>query len=98
MPDPAETLLVVNPRAPRVAIVLPKLRQRLAAEGISYDVHETSAAGDATGATMLALGAGYRTIVAVGGDGTISETAAGFFDLSGDLPRSIAPDSVLAIV
>jgi YegS/Rv2252/BmrU family lipid kinase len=98
MPEPSDTLLVVNPRAARAATVFPKLQQRLTAENISFDVHETSSAGDATGAAALALGAGYRTIVAVGGDGTISETAAGFFELSGDLPRSIAPDSVLAIV
>jgi YegS/Rv2252/BmrU family lipid kinase len=96
-PSP-NTLLVVNPKAARARRIFPEVQKHLAAAGIPFDVHETISAGDATNATAEALDTGYRTIVAVGGDGTISETANGFFDLTGEFPRPIAPDAVLAIV
>ncbi len=54
----------------------------------------TTAPGHATELTREALTEGARLIVAVGGDGTISEVANGFFD--GE--RAIAPEAELAVV
>lgn len=98
MPAAPKTLLVVNPKAARAARIFPQVRERLSAAGIPFDVHETVAAGDATGATREALRGGYQTIIAVGGDGTISETAAGFFDLTTGSPELIFGAGVLGIV
>ncbi|MEO6390853.1 MAG: diacylglycerol kinase family protein [Pyrinomonadaceae bacterium] len=98
MPVAPKTLLVVNPKAARAARIFPQVRETLSATGISFDVHETRAAGDATAATRDALRRGFHTIVAVGGDGTISETAAGFFDLTTGSPQLVFGDGVLGIV
>jgi diacylglycerol kinase (ATP) len=98
MPAPVTTLLIVNPKAARASRIFPAVRERLKAAGIPFEIHKTRAAGDASGATTDALRQGYLNIVAVGGDGTISETANGFFDLSGAEPRAVAPEAVLAII
>jgi YegS/Rv2252/BmrU family lipid kinase len=54
----------------------------------------TAGPGDATRLVRWALSSGFDQVVAVGGDGTISEAACGFFD--GGKP--ISPDAVLGIL
>lgn len=74
------TLVIVNPVAARVARVWQDLRGELISRGIRFDEHLTSAPSDAETRTRHALTAeAYNTIIATGGDGTLSETAAGFF-------------------
>jgi YegS/Rv2252/BmrU family lipid kinase len=66
-----------------------------------FDVHVTSKAGDATVAVRDALRDGYGVIAVVGGDGTLSEAAAGFFALDKPFetaPETINKDAVLAIL
>lgn len=75
------TLFIINYTAARARQTWAWIRQRLAASGVRFDAHETQHAGDATDATRTALRDGYQLIAAIGGDGTLSETAAGFFDL-----------------
>jgi diacylglycerol kinase family enzyme len=58
------------------------------------DVALTQARNHATALARDAVGAGYRRIVAVGGDGTLSEVVNGV--IADDRP--IAPDLVLAQV
>lgn len=98
MPGSRNPLLIVNPRAARARRVFPRVRDRLTAAGIAFDVHETIAAGDATTSTANALRAGRELIVAIGGDGTISETGNGFFDLSDDGCVPLAPNALMAII
>jgi YegS/Rv2252/BmrU family lipid kinase len=74
------------------------VRERLGAAGIEVDVHETTSAGDATTATTAALRSGCDTIIAVGGDGTLSETANGFFEWSRGGLQPIAPNAVMALI
>ena len=50
--------------------------------------------GEAAVLVANALREGHQEIVAVGGDGTISEAVNGFFDMQG----AISPDAVLALV
>ena len=77
------------------------IRQRIEAAGIDIDFHETTAAGDATSRARAALKSGVTTIAVVGGDGTLSEAAEGFFEFSehpGELPSSVNSAASLAII
>lgn len=51
------------------------IAQRLSAEGFDVDVQLTTCAGDATRLAGLAVERGYSGVIAVGGDGTVNETA-----------------------
>ena len=87
--------LVVNPRAGRgrVARELPRLLEVIQAAGLSAAVHETSHPGHATELARSAALGGARTVVAVGGDGTVNEVVNGLID--GDAPVS---DTALGVV
>lgn len=62
----------------------PAIRSALCAAGVAFDLHRTTGEGEATHAVRSALAGGYRTIVVVGGDGTLNEAVNGFFDAAGD--------------
>lgn len=77
------------------------IRRRIEAGGIDIDFHETRAAGDATIKTRAALKSGATTIAVVGGDGTLSEAAEGFFEFSerpAELPSAVNSAASLAIL
>ena len=90
------TVMVVNPASAngRTAREWPEIARRAAARGMRPDVRTTRGPDHATELTRQALREGARLIVAVGGDGTVSEVVNGFFD--GDEP--VAPDAELAVV
>ncbi|HXP63958.1 MAG TPA: diacylglycerol kinase family protein [Steroidobacteraceae bacterium] len=54
----------------------------------------TSAPDEATALSRAALRKGYEMIVAVGGDGTLNEVAAGFFEGA----TAVAPEAVLGVI
>jgi diacylglycerol kinase family enzyme len=71
------------------------------ASGIDADFHETIQPGDATVRTRAALKAGITTIGVVGGDGTLSEAAEGFFEFDEEVtqtPTAINAAAALAIL
>jgi diacylglycerol kinase (ATP) len=88
--------MVVNPASDngRTARRWPQIARAAAARGLDLDVRPTEAAGHATELTRAALNEGAGLIVAVGGDGTVSEVANGFFDGG----AAVRPDVELAIV
>ena len=95
--------IIINNVAAKARAAWPVVRTRLQLAGIEFEVAETTCAGDATPRTRAALRAGYRTIAVIGGDGTLSETAEGFFELahsnlSTSLPTAINPSASLAII
>ena len=95
------TLIIVNHAAAKARRAWPVVRDMLDAAGVAFDAYETTAIGDATLRTRAALTKGVTTIGVVGGDGTLSEAAEGFFDLkknAGELPTSINPSAALAIL
>jgi YegS/Rv2252/BmrU family lipid kinase len=105
------TLVVINHAAARARHVWKQIERTLKAVGLNFDAHETRHAGDATDATRAALRAGYQLIAVVGGDGTLSETAAGFFALdeqdgtntqprnnAASLPAPVSLNAALAIL
>jgi diacylglycerol kinase family enzyme len=75
---------IINPAAGRGAIsgIQDKLRERLAAVGIEGEFAKTTGPGDATQMTKLAIEKGHKTVVAVGGDGTVNEVINGITDES----------------
>ena len=101
MPAPSETLIIVNRAAAKARHAWPIVQGHLEAAGVRFDFYETTQPGDATLRTREALRAGLRTIAVVGGDGTLSEVAEGFFEFSKqveDIPAQINSEARLAIL
>jgi diacylglycerol kinase (ATP) len=79
----------------------PSIKESLDSVRVEYQTYETKAPGDATTQTRAALKSGIESIVVVGGDGTLSEAAEGFFEFNDDLdvlPTPINPKATLAII
>jgi YegS/Rv2252/BmrU family lipid kinase len=94
-------LIIVNNAAARARHAWPNVKDQLQAAGIGFELYETTHAGDATVKTQAALQSGVTTIAVVGGDGTLSEAAQGFFQFAEkpeQLPASINPAASLAIL
>ena len=74
------TLVIVNNRAARARRIWSQAESALARDSVLFETHMTAHAGDATTSVRAALRAGYQLIAVVGGDGTLSEAAQGFFE------------------
>jgi len=72
---------IVNPAAGggRCGKLAPAALERLRAAGLTLEVHETRASGDATILARDAYTKGFRNFIAVGGDGTGFEIVNGLF-------------------
>lgn len=70
---------IVNPAAGKGAInqIQPRLRNQLKELGIDGEFAKTTGPGDATKMTEAAIAKGSKTLVAVGGDGTVNEVVNG---------------------
>jgi YegS/Rv2252/BmrU family lipid kinase len=96
-----QTLVIINHFAAKALRAWPVVRKQLASAGIAHEVYETTGAGDATRQTRIALRNGITTIAVIGGDGTLSEAAEGFFEFNHDvtaLPETINLEAALAII
>ena len=94
-------LIIINQIAAKARRSWPTIKVQLDAAGVNYQIHQTERQGDATLQTRAALNSGVQLIVVVGGDGTLSEAAAGFFEFNSDLdvpPSAINPSATLAIL
>lgn len=106
MNNASRTLVIINPVAAAARRRWPEIKAALAHHNVRFDLHETINAGDAETAARAALKADYQTICVVGGDGTLSEAANGFFewnakDARGDfdfLPSHVNTKAALAIL
>jgi YegS/Rv2252/BmrU family lipid kinase len=99
--EQSKPLIIVNNAAARARRAWPTVRGQLEAGGVAFDFYETTQPGDATTRTREALRAGVNTIAVVGGDGTLSEAAQGFFEFNKrleDIPSPINSDARLAIL
>lgn len=72
---------IVNPAAGsgRCGKLAPRALERLRAGGLTLEVHETHAPGEATALARDAYAQGWRNFIAAGGDGTTYEVVNGFF-------------------
>lgn len=95
-------LIIVNNVAAKARQSWPKIKTQLDAAGVDYQLHHTNRKGDATLKARAALKSGIQLIVVVGGDGTLSETAEGFFEFNDDdlevSPVPINPEATLAVL
>jgi diacylglycerol kinase family enzyme len=99
--DLMQTLLIINRAAANARHVWPTIQKQLDAARVEYQPYETRAPGDATLQTRAALRSGVQSVVVVGGDGTLSEAAEGFFEFNDDLdvhPTPINPEATLALL
>lgn len=95
------TLVILNNSAAKARKTWPAIKNALDRAGVDYRSHETTAPGDATTKTREALKSGVETVVVVGGDGTLGETAEGFFQFNDDLdvtPAPVNPGAALALL
>jgi diacylglycerol kinase (ATP) len=95
------TLVILNHSAAKARKTWPAIKNALDRAGVDYRSHETTAPGDATTKTRAALKTGVDTVVVVGGDGTLGETAEGFFQFNDDLnvtPTPVNPGAALALI
>ncbi len=90
------TVVIVNPKSQggRLGRVWRDLADTLC-RAFPFDEVMTTAPGDATRLAREALRGGAQRVVAIGGDGTVSEVVNGFFD---DAGRPIAPDASFALI
>lgn len=98
---PAADLIIINHSAARARRLWPTIQKQLDAARVEYQAYETKAPGDATLKTREALRSGVESVVVIGGDGTLSETAEGFFEFDKDLdvqPTPINPDATLTLI
>ena len=98
---PAADLIVINHSAARARRLWPTIKKQLDAARVEYQAYETKGPGDATIKTREALRSGVESIVVVGGDGTLGETAEGFFEFNDDLdvhPTPVNPNATLALL
>jgi YegS/Rv2252/BmrU family lipid kinase len=96
-----ETLVIINNVAAKTRHAWPIIQERLAQAGVDYEVYETTGPGDATVKTRAALRAGTTTVAVVGGDGTLSEAAEGFFEFNEHVdipPIRLNPEAALAVL
>jgi YegS/Rv2252/BmrU family lipid kinase len=97
----SETLIIINNAAAKAQRARLIVLEHLEAAGVRVHFYETLQPGDATIRTREALRSGVSTIVIIGGDGTLSEAAQGFFEFNErleGLPSPINSEARLAIL
>jgi YegS/Rv2252/BmrU family lipid kinase len=95
------TLIIINKAAAKARRSRPIVCKQLETTGIHFDCYETTQPGDAVLRTRAALRADITTIAVLGGDGTLSEAAEGFFEFGNQLealPSPINAQASLAIL
>jgi YegS/Rv2252/BmrU family lipid kinase len=101
MASETRPLIIINNAAAKARRAKPIVLQHLQAAGVRFDCYETARPGDATTRTRKALKDGINTIAVVGGDGTLSEAAEGFFEFNKQLdevPTQVNSEARLAIL
>jgi diacylglycerol kinase (ATP) len=96
-----DTLIIINQAAAKARRAWPNIKKQLDTANFNYDCYQTIAPADATQKTRAALRSGTTTVVVVGGDGTLSEAAEGFFEFQETLdllPVPVNPAARLAVL
>jgi diacylglycerol kinase (ATP) len=95
-------LIIINNAAAKARSTWPSIEAALRRNKLEFNLYETVVPGDATTRTRAALRTGFSTIAVVGGDGTLSEAAEGFFDFDQEqtegIPSPINRSAALTIL
>jgi diacylglycerol kinase (ATP) len=99
----AQLFVVVNNSAARAREAWPRLRESLARAGVRFEACEPSGARETEASTRAAVSEGFGTIAVVGGDGTLSAAANGYFEpceslAEGEGPRAVNHSAALAVL
>src|ERR1044071_673381 len=99
----AQLFVVVNHAAARARAAWPRVREALEGAGVAFEARESVRPGETEEAAREAFSSGFRTIAAVGGDGTLSAAASGYFEpcdslAEGESPRAVNPSAALAVL
>lgn len=103
MSEQTKLFVVVNRAAARARRAWPLVREALARGGVGFEAHESLMPGETERRTREALAAGFGTVAVVGGDGTLSAAASGYFQpfadaREGERPRPVNPAAALAVL
>jgi diacylglycerol kinase family enzyme len=90
----ASVFVIVNQVAARARKAWPRVRESLERASIEFDAHESSKPGETEERTRAALTEGFETVAVVGGDGTLSAAASGYFELLAQLPMDATPRAI----
>jgi len=90
--------IIINNAAARVRNSWPKIKDQLDLAGVDYEALETTAPGDASQLCRRAIENGRTLIGVIGGDGTLSEAAAGYFEVANDRMVPINSEAAMAIL
>jgi len=92
-----KTLIVANPQSANGSLGRrwAELQRTITEQFGAFDHRFTRGPGDGAHVTRAALAEGYELIVAMGGDGTISEVVDGFFTPAG---KAIRPEAALGVL
>jgi len=95
-----ETVVIINPKSADGATKKrwPEIKRNYLEKNDDITLKMTEYQGHATILSREAILAGAKTVVAVGGDGTISEVVAGFFDEKGKLINKAGKGTALGII
>ena len=103
MSESTRLFVIVNRAAARAREAWPRVRAELARSKVAFDAHESEKPGETEERTRAALSERYSTIAVVGGDGTLSAAASGYFasrgtNDEGSEPRAVNACAALAIL
>ena len=103
MSESSGLLVIVNNAAAHTRDAWPRVREALARGGVRFDAHESVRPGETEEMTRAALVEGFETVAVVGGDGTLSAAAAGYFEpcarlAADERPRAINAKAALAVL
>ena len=103
MSEKTRLFVIVNNAAARARAAWPRVRETLARGGVRFDAHESVRPGETEGRTRAALAEGFETVAVVGGDGTLSAAASGYFEPCAGLaaeetPQAVNPSASLAVL
>jgi diacylglycerol kinase (ATP) len=103
MSKASSLFVIVNHAAARARKAWPHVRSALESASIKFDAHESTRPGETEERTRGALTEGFETVAVVGGDGTLSAAAGGYFEPLTQLaldatPRAVNPEAALAIL
>ncbi|MDT5158814.1 MAG: diacylglycerol kinase [Acidobacteriota bacterium] len=99
----ARLFVIINNAAARARAAWPRVREALAGEGVGFEAHESLRPGETEERTRAGLARGFETIAVVGGDGTLSAAAGGYFEPceglhEGEAPRAVNASAALALL